>query len=222
MLRSLSPHLSSEICYSDLCSCSFPHFPSLSRDPYVGSPLSFSPSVFRDLLLGSLLLLFTSLPLSLLRDLYVGSPLSISPVCLQRPVSQISALALFLSSPLCLSRDPYVGSPLSVSPFVFRELLLRSLLFLFNSLPLSFERSLCRFSTLRLPVCLQRCLSDFYPYVGSQLSVSPSAFRDLLHRSLLLLFSSFPFSLPRDPYVGSPLSVSLSVFRDVFLICIAM
>ena len=156
---SLSPYLSSETCYSNLCSCSFPPFPSLSRGPYVGSLLSVSLSVLRDLLLRSLLLLF------------------------------------FLPSPLSLSRDPSVGSSLSVSPSFFRDLLLRSLLLLFSSLPLSlslsFERSPCRLSAFCLPIFLQRCLSNIYPYVGSLLSVSPSVFRDLILRSLLLLAFSF-------------------------------
>ena len=41
----------------------------LSRDPYVGSPLSVPPSVFRDLLLRSLFLLPSSLPLSLFQEI---------------------------------------------------------------------------------------------------------------------------------------------------------
>ena len=53
--------------------------------PYVGSPLSVSPSVFRDQLLGSPLLLFFSLPLSLSskRSLFRISALCLS-ICLQR------------------------------------------------------------------------------------------------------------------------------------------
>ena len=138
-LCSLSPHLSSDTCCTDICSCSFPLFPSLS----------FKRSLCR----------FSTVCL---------------PVCLQGPVTQISALALFPSFPLSLSRDPYVGSPLSVSPSVFIDLLLRSVRLLFSPLPLSFFR-------------------DFY--VGSLLSVSPSVFRDLLLRSLFLLSSSLPHSL---------------------------
>ena len=134
---SLSPHLSSETCYSNLCSCSFPPFPSLSRGPYVGSLLSVSLSVLRDLLLRSLLLLFfLPSPLSLSRDPSVGSSLSVSPSFF-RDLLLRSLLLLFFLPSLSLSRDPNVGSPLSVSPSLFRDLLLRSLLFLFSSLPLS-------------------------------------------------------------------------------------
>ena len=102
VLASLSPHLSSEISYSDLCSCYFPSFPTISFKRFL---CRFSTRCL--------------------------------PVCLQRPVTQISALALFLSSLLSLLRDPYVGSPLSVSPSVFRDLLLRSLVLLLSSRPLS-------------------------------------------------------------------------------------
>ena len=88
------------------------------------------------------------------RSLYRFSALCL-PICLQRPVTQISDLALFLlSSPLSLSRDPYVGSLRLSTEMSFLYL------------------SLCRFS-----------------------AVSPSVFRDLLLRSLLLLFSSLPPSL---------------------------
>ena len=140
---------------------------------------------------------------------------------------------------MCLQRClsdifPYAGSPLYLSLSVFRDRLLRSLLFLFfsHSLSLSFETSLCRISALCLPVCLQRpvtqicALSLFLssplslsrdPYVGSPLSVSPSVFRDLLLRSLLLLFSSLPLSLFEELLLRSPLSVSPSVFRDLLL-----
>ena len=153
---------------------------SLSRDPYVGSPLlspclssetcysdlySCSPPLFPSLLFERSLCRFFTLCL---------------PFCLQRPVTQISVLALLLSSPLSLSRDPYVGSLLSVSPSVFRDLLLRSL-FLLSSLPLSlsFERSLCRFSSLCLPFCLQRPVN--------QVSALP-----LFLSSPLSLFQDFP------------------------------
>ena len=71
--------------------------------------------------------------------------------------------------------------------------MLRSLLLLFSSLPLSL--SLSRDQYVGSPLCLQGCLSDTYPYVGSPLSVSPSVFRDLLLRSLLFPFFSLPLSL---------------------------
>ena len=159
---------------------------SLSRNPSVCSPLSISPSVFRDHLLRSLLL-------------------------------------LFLSSPLPLCRDSYVGFLFSVSPSVFRDLLFRSLLLLFSFLPLCHvEKSLCRFSAVCLPVCLQTLAtrvsalalfqsSPFsvskYPHIGFKLSVFPSVFRDLFFGSLLLLFSFLPLSPFERSYVGSSLFV---------------
>ena len=119
------------------------------------------------------------------------------PVCLQRPDTQISPLGLFLPSPLFPSRDPSVGSR-CLSPCLSSAQI--STLALFPSSPLSLER----------------------PYIGSLLPVSPSIFRDLLLRSLLLIFSSLPLSLSRNPYVGSPISVSPSVFTDVIIILIPM
>ena len=137
----MSACLSSETCYSDLCSCSFLLFPplSLSTDPSVGAPFSFSPPVFRNVFLipiypdvGSLLSVFRdpiaqisalALLLSSPLSLFEKSPCRFStlclPVCLQRPVAQISALALWLSSPLSLSRDPYVDS---LSPHLSSEM----------------------------------------------------------------------------------------------------
>ena len=172
----MSPRLSSETCYSDLCSCSPPLFPSLS----------FKRSLCR---------FFTLCP----------------PICLQKPVNQISILALLLSSPLSLSRDSYLGSLLSV-PCLSTETCYSDLCscspHLFPSL--TFERSLCRFFTLCPPVFLQRPVTQISvlalllssplsllrdPYVGSLLSVLPSVFRDLLLRSLLLLFSCLPLPL---------------------------
>ena len=150
------------------------------------------------------------------------------PVCLQRPVPQISALSLFLFSPL--SRDFYVGSPLTFTPSVFRDLLLKSLLLLFSSLPLSFKRSLCRFSAHFLPVCLQRPVTQIsalalllFPSLSFERSLCrfftlcpPVCLQGpVTPISVLALHFSSPLSLSRDPYVGSPLSVPRSVFRPV-------
>ena len=87
-------------------------FPSLSLsiDPYVGSLLTVSPSVFRNVFLISILCRISTLSSCLsLETCYSG-------LC-------FSSFSVFSS----LSRDPYAGSPLSVSPSVFRYVFLISI-----------------------------------------------------------------------------------------------
>ena len=143
ILRTYSLSLSRlELNFQNVLLCSYSlffSFPfSLLRDSYVGSLLSISPSVFRDVLLRSLLSLFPSLPLSLFQEIPMLVLCCLSP-CLSSETcySDLSSCSPPLFRSLSLWRDPYVGSLLSVSLSFFRDLLLRSLFLLSSSLPLS-------------------------------------------------------------------------------------